>query len=167
MELKFDSLQIDLGERAYPIIIGEGIIDVLGDFFRQDIGRSALIVTNETVGEIYLDRLRCSLGNIFDYVFDIVLSDGEQFKNWESLNLIFDALLDNECDRKTTIFALGGGVVGDVAGFAASTYMRGIPFVQVPTTLLAQVDSSVGGKTAINHPKGKNMIGAFYQQIEI
>ena len=163
MELKFDSLQIDLGERAYPIIIGEGIIDVLGDFFRQDIGRSALIVTNETVGEIYLDRLRCSLGNIFDYVFDIVLSDGEQFKNWESLNLIFDALLDNECDRKTTIFALGGGVVGDVAGFSASTYMRGIPFVQVPTTLLAQVDSSVGGKTAINHPKGKNMIGAFYQ----
>lgn len=163
MELKFDSVRIDLGSRAYPIIIGEDLLGVVDRFMPQDIGRSALIVTNHNVGEIYLDELRSSLGNIFDCVYDVILPDGEEFKTWENLNSIFDALLKNECDRKTVIFALGGGVVGDMAGFAASAYMRGISFVQVPTTLLAQVDSSVGGKTGINHPMGKNMIGAFYQ----
>jgi 3-dehydroquinate synthase len=123
----------------------------------------ALIVTNTTVAPLYAARLQKALAGRHRAIDVVALPDGEEHKNWQTLNLIFDALLANESDRKTVIYALGGGVVGDMAGFAASSYMRGVPFVQVPTTLLAQVDSSVGGKTAINHPLGKNMIGAFYQ----
>ena len=122
-----------------------------------------MVVTNHTVAPLYLERLRLALSPVYPRVLHVSLPDGEMFKTWESLNLIFDALLSNECDRKTVLFALGGGVIGDMTGFAAASFMRGVPFVQVPTTLLAQVDSSVGGKTAINHPLGKNMVGAFYQ----
>ena len=126
-------------------------------------GTSALIVTNTTVGEIYADRFRGTLEEFHSKVRVLALPDGEEYKTWETLQLIFDELLRHGCDRKTVLYALGGGVIGDMTGFAAACYMRGVPFVQVPTTLLAQVDSSVGGKTAINHPLGKNMIGAFYQ----
>ena len=122
-----------------------------------------MIITNSTVGPLYTEQLRAVLARKYGLVHVVELPDGEEYKTWETLNLIFDALLANGCDRKTVLFALGGGVVGDMTGFAAASYMRGVPFVQVPTTLLAQVDSSVGGKTAINHPLGKNMIGAFYQ----
>jgi 3-dehydroquinate synthase len=120
-------------------------------------------VTNTTVAPLSASRLQKALESRHRAIDIVALPDGEEHKNWQTLNLIFDALLQNESDRKTVIYALGGGVVGDMAGFAASSYMRGVPYVQVPTTLLAQVDSSVGGKTAINHPLGKNMIGAFYQ----
>jgi 3-dehydroquinate synthase len=126
-----------------------------------------MIVTNETVAPLYLQALRAALASHFGTLHDVVLPDGEAFKDWPTLNRIFDALLANGCDRKTVLFALGGGVVGDMTGFAAACYMRGVPFVQVPTTLLAQVDSSVGGKTAINHPLGKNMVGAFYQPLRV
>jgi 3-dehydroquinate synthase len=115
------------------------------------------------VAPLYAQRLADALAGRYARVHQVVLPDGESFKTWETLNLIFDALLGHGCDRKTVLYALGGGVVGDMTGFAAASYMRGVPFVQVPTTLLAQVDSSVGGKTGINHPLGKNMIGAFYQ----
>jgi 3-dehydroquinate synthase len=124
---------------------------------------AALIVTNTTVGPLYVQRLAAALQGKYKAVYTVVLPDGEAYKTWQTLNLIFDALLHNSCDRKTVLYALGGGVVGDMTGFAAASYMRGVPFVQVPTTLLAQVDSSVGGKTGINHPLGKNMVGAFYQ----
>ena len=115
------------------------------------------------VGPLYLDGVAQALRAAGKRVTEIVLPDGEEQKTWQNLQRIYDGLLGDQCDRKTTVIALGGGVVGDMAGFAAATYMRGVPFVQVPTTLLAQVDSSVGGKTGINHPLGKNMIGAFYQ----
>lgn len=158
-----DTVEIDLGERSYPILIGSGqaLWDQALALFPK--GTSALIVTNATVAPLYAKALRERLERIYPKVLEVVLPDGEQYKNWEVLNLIFDALLANGGDRKTVLYALGGGVVGDMAGFAAASFMRGVPFVQVPTTLLAQVDSSVGGKTAINHPLGKNMIGAFYQ----
>ena len=122
-----------------------------------------MIVTNDVVAPLYLSALKQVLNRQYAQVHEVVLPDGEAHKDWQTLNLIFDGLLSNGCDRKTVLFALGGGVVGDMTGFAAASYMRGVPFVQVPTTLLSQVDSSVGGKTAINHPQGKNMIGAFYQ----
>ena len=122
-----------------------------------------MIVSNTTVAPLYISGLRTALQKRYPQVHEIRLPDGEQHKNWETLQTIFNVLLQHACDRKTVLFALGGGVVGDMTGFAAASYMRGVPFVQVPTTLLAQVDSSVGGKTAINHPLGKNMIGAFYQ----
>jgi 3-dehydroquinate synthase len=128
---------------------------------------SALIVTNTKVAPLYLARLRDALRGRHENLHEVVLPDGESFKTWETLNVIFDALLSRASDRKTTLYALGGGVIGDMTGFAAASYMRGVPFVQVPTTLLAQVDSSVGGKTAINHPMGKNMIGAFYQPLRV
>ena len=144
------------------IEICQGFFDA-GDDFYIPSGSSALIVTNDIVSPIYTNLLIGKIDNKFSNVLVLVLQDGESQKNWNSLSKIFDCLLENGCDRKAVIFALGGGVIGDMAGFAASTYMRGIPFVQVPTTLLAQVDSSVGGKTAINHPLGKNMIGSFYQ----
>jgi 3-dehydroquinate synthase len=121
------------------------------------------IVTNTTVAPLYLEKVAAPLRAAGRDIVPIILRDGEEYKNWENLNEVFDALLANKCDRKTTLVALGGGVIGDMTGFAAATYMRGVPFVQIPTTLLAQVDSSVGGKTGINHPLGKNMIGAFYQ----
>jgi len=126
-------------------------------------GQRVVIVTNTVVAPLYLEALQRQLNQLGKQVEAIVLPDGEEYKTWESLMLVFDALLAKKCDRKTTLLALGGGVIGDMTGFAASAYMRGIPFVQIPTTLLAQVDSSVGGKTGINHPLGKNMIGAFYQ----
>jgi 3-dehydroquinate synthase len=154
-------LKLDLGERDYPIFIGEGLLSDTSLYSPYIAGKKVMLVTNETVGPLYEKQVRQALS---DYEVDsVVLPDGEQYKNWETLNLIFDALLEKAHSRKTTIVALGGGVVGDMAGFAASAYQRGVDFIQVPTTLLSQVDSSVGGKTAINHPLGKNMIGAFYQ----
>jgi shikimate kinase / 3-dehydroquinate synthase len=156
-------LNVELGERSYPITIGPKLLDDGALLNRHiDAGRVA-IVTNTTVAPLYLARVAGALRAAGREVVEIILPDGEEHKTWQSLNLVFDALLAAKCDRKTTIIALGGGVIGDLAGFAASSYMRGVPFVQVPTTLLSQVDSSVGGKTGINHPLGKNMIGAFYQ----
>ncbi|GKT21413.1 3-dehydroquinate synthase [Acidovorax sp. SUPP3334] len=156
-------MNIALGDRSYPIVIGEGLLGQPATYQNLPAAASALIVTNSTVAPLYAQRLHDALAARYPRVLQVVLPDGEEHKTWQTLNLIFDALLSNGCDRKTVMFALGGGVVGDMTGFAAASYMRGVPFVQVPTTLLAQVDSSVGGKTAINHPLGKNMIGAFYQ----
>lgn len=155
------TLHVDLGERSYPILIGEQLID-RGELFSHHIrGKQVAIVTNDTVAPLYLERLSRSLA---DYILTpVVLPDGEAHKNWQTLQLIFDELLTARHDRGTTIIALGGGVIGDMAGFAAACYQRGVDFIQVPTTLLSQVDSSVGGKTGINHPLGKNMVGAFYQ----
>lgn len=154
---------IDLGDRSYTIHIGPGLLDDPAAWAGLPEAASALIVTNETVAPLYAQRLHARLAARHRVIHSVVLPDGEEHKTWQTLNLIFDGLLSHGCDRKTVIYALGGGVVGDMSGFAAASYMRGVPFVQVPTTLLAQVDSSVGGKTAINHPLGKNMIGAFYQ----
>ena len=157
-------VRIALDSRAYDIRIALGLLDAPDTFAAVAAPKAtALIVTNTTVAPLYADRLAASLQPHFARVLRCVLPDGEEYKDWQTLNLIFDALLKHQCDRKTTLFALGGGVIGDMTGFAAASFMRGVPFVQVPTTLLAQVDSSVGGKTAINHPLGKNMIGAFYQ----
>ena len=158
------AVPIDLGERSYNISIGSGLLgqpDLFAAFANP--GADALVVSNPAVAALYAERLAAVLAPHHRHVHPLLLPDGEEHKDWHSLNLIFDALLDQGADRKVTLYALGGGVVGDMTGFAAACYMRGVPFVQVPTTLLAQVDSSVGGKTAINHPKGKNMIGAFYQ----
>ena len=154
---------IELGDRSYSIDIGDALLSSEHAFDGLPQATSALIVTNETVAPLYLECLKAALLPRYARVLTVLLPDGEAYKTWESLNLIFDGLLSTGCDRKTVLFALGGGVVGDMTGFAAASFMRGVPFVQVPTTLLAQVDSSVGGKTAINHPLGKNMIGAFYQ----
>jgi len=154
---------IDLGERSYPIVIGPGLIADPASYADLPASATALVVTNTTVAPLYAQAVRDALAQRFRAVRVLELPDGEAHKNWETLNLVFDALLAHGADRKTVLFALGGGVVGDMTGFAAASYMRGVPFVQLPTTLLAQVDSSVGGKTAINHPLGKNMIGAFYQ----
>jgi 3-dehydroquinate synthase len=157
------TVNVDLGERAYPIHIGTELIGKSELFAPHIAGSSVMIVTNTTVDPLYGDVLRQALAPLGKKVATVVLPDGEAYKNWETLNLIFDALLTEHADRKTTLIALGGGVIGDMTGFAAACYMRGVPFIQVPTTLLSQVDSSVGGKTGINHPLGKNMIGAFYQ----
>ncbi len=158
---------IDLGERSYPILIGSGLLADPAAFDAVAAGADALIVTNTTVAPLYGERLARALAPRHRRVYQLPLPDGEQHKDWATLNLVFDALLTHGADRKTVLYALGGGVVGDMTGFAAACYMRGVPFVQVPTTLLAQVDSSVGGKTAINHPLGKNMIGAFYQPLAV
>jgi len=150
-------------KRSYPIYIGHGIlqqIDLIVSCLPQ---KRVAIVSNTTIAPLYLDKLLAALEKRGVISVPIILPDGEVHKNWETLNLIFDALLKNHCERNTAIVALGGGVIGDLTGFAAATYLRGVPFIQIPTTLLAQVDSSVGGKTGINHPLGKNMIGAFYQ----
>ena len=157
------TVDISLAERSYPILIGDGLLDSASTFATLPRGNTAVVVSNTTVAPLYSARLKSSLAGRYERVMELALPDGESFKHWETLNLIFDTLLAHTCDRKTVLFALGGGVVGDMTGFAAASYMRGVPFVQVPTTLLAQVDSSVGGKTGINHPLGKNMIGAFYQ----
>ena len=157
------TLTVDLGERSYPIHIGPGLLDRPELIVPHLAQPRAAIVTNTTVGPLYLDRLTRTLESAGVQVIPVVLPDGEEYKNWETLNRIFDALLTHRAERKTTLIALGGGVIGDLTGFAAASYQRGVPFIQVPTTLLAQVDSSVGGKTGINHPLGKNMIGAFYQ----
>ena len=160
MQKVLRELEVDLGERSYPIIIGQ---QLLGEFDLAPwvAGKQVMIVTNETVAPLYLEQAKaCFPGKAVDVV---VLPDGEKYKDWQTLNLIFTALLEKRHTRKTTLVALGGGVVGDMAGFAAATYQRGVPFIQIPTTLLSQVDSSVGGKTGINHPLGKNMVGAFHQ----
>jgi len=161
------TVAIELADRSYHIAIRGSLFDNPLSYAQLPKAGAALIVTNTTVGPLYAERLHKALAPQYAQVHTVVLPDGEEFKTWENLNLIFDALLSHGCDRKTTLFALGGGVVGDMTGFAAASYMRGVPFVQVPTTLLAQVDSSVGGKTAINHPLGKNMIGAFYQPLKV
>lgn len=157
------TLDVALGDRAYPIYIGSGLLAHENLLLPHIRGRQAVVVSNETVAPLYLDALVETLARGGVGAIPVILPDGEEFKTWETLNRIFDGLLANRCERKTTLIALGGGVIGDMGGFAAACYQRGMPFVQVPTTLLAQVDSSVGGKTAINHPLGKNMIGAFYQ----
>jgi shikimate kinase/3-dehydroquinate synthase len=157
------NLNVELGERSYPIAIGPGVLDDAAQLARHIGGNKAAIVTNTTVAPLYLEKVAAPLRALGREVVEIILPDGEEHKHWGSLMAVFDALLANKCDRKTTLIALGGGVIGDLTGYAAASYMRGVPFVQIPTTLLAQVDSSVGGKTGINHPLGKNMIGAFYQ----
>ncbi len=159
----FHQVPIELGDRSYPINIGTGLLGDASTWTQVPRAAQGLIVTNTTVAPLYAAVLERAIEVRHDQVHVVVLPDGEAHKNWQTLNLIFDALLQHGCDRKTVLYALGGGVVGDMTGFAAASYMRGVPFVQVPTTLLAQVDSSVGGKTGINHPLGKNMIGAFYQ----
>lgn len=159
-------LRVALGDRSYPIVIGAGVLDDAA-LWRSTGASVAVVVTNENVAPLYLARLCETLALAGKQVQVVLLPDGEEYKTWEILNRIFDALLEQRRDRKTCLVALGGGVIGDVTGFAAATYQRGVPFVQVPTTLLSQVDSSVGGKTAINHPKGKNMIGAFYQPLMV
>ncbi|MBP6849968.1 MAG: 3-dehydroquinate synthase [Rhodoferax sp.] len=161
------TVPIALADRSYPIHIAGGLLGLAQTYADLPAAGAALIVTNTTVEPLYAGALRAALQGRFRQVHQVVLPDGEAYKTWESLNLIFDALLQHGCDRRTVLFALGGGVVGDMTGFAAASFMRGVPFVQVPTTLLAQVDSSVGGKTAINHPLGKNMIGAFYQPLKV
>ena len=161
-------VQIDLGDRSYPILIGGELLSDPATWAPQaDRKAAALIVTNVTVDKLYAATLAEALAPHFARVRTLALPDGEVYKDLAHLNLIFDELLGHEADRRTVLFALGGGVVGDMTGFAAACYMRGVPFVQVPTTLLAQVDSSVGGKTAVNHPLGKNMIGAFYQPQQV
>jgi len=155
------TLKVELAERSYPIHIGEHLLSTPELFLPYLAGRQVAIVTNETVAPLYLEQLSKALEGCS--VLPVVLPDGEAHKNWETLQQIFDALLGARHDRRTTVIALGGGVVGDMAGFAAACYQRGVDFIQVPTTLLSQVDSSVGGKTGINHPLGKNMVGAFYQ----
>lgn len=157
------SVSIPLGEHAYEIFITSSLPINWAYEVGLPSGTSAMLVTNETVGSLYAPAFVRELQSRYPLVHSVILPEGEVFKSWETLNLIFDALLKNGCDRRTVLFALGGGVIGDMTGFAAAVYMRGISFVQIPTTLLAQVDSSVGGKTAINHTLGKNMIGAFYQ----
>lgn len=157
------TLHVALGNRAYPIHIGSGLIqnaDLILPYLKR---KQVAVVTNTTVAPLYLEKLAKPLRDAGVSVIEIILPDGEAYKNSETLNLIYDALLKNRCERSTTLIALGGGVIGDLTGYAAATYLRGVPFIQIPTTLLSQVDSSVGGKTGINHPLGKNMIGAFYQ----
>ena len=153
-------VDVDLGQRSYPIIIASGLLERV-DIESYVHGARALIITNTTIEPLLADHLLARLGS--KKVEVLVLPDGEQYKTVDSLQRIYDHLIENGHDRKTTLIALGGGVIGDMTGFAAATYQRGVNFIQVPTTLLAQVDSSVGGKTAVNHPMGKNMIGAFYQ----
>jgi len=155
------TLQVDLGDRAYPIYIGSDLISN-PEFFAQHIkGSRVMVVSNTTVAPLYLDQLKQALVDF--NVSEVILPDGEEFKTLDVLNQIYTALLENRFDRTCTLIALGGGVVGDMTGYAAASYQRGVNFIQVPTTLLSQVDSSVGGKTGVNHPLGKNMIGAFHQ----
>lgn len=164
MSSSFQTLTVALDERSYPIHIGCGLLGN-ADLWRPHLNpkMGAVVITNTTVAPLYLDTVMATLAELGCPAFSVILPDGEAYKSWETLNTVFDALLENRCERGTTLIALGGGVIGDLVGFAAACYQRGAPFIQVPTTLLSQVDSSVGGKTAINHPLGKNMIGAFYQ----
>jgi len=155
------TLTVDLGERSYPIVIGAGLLDNGYDLTSHLVGEHCLVVSNETVAPLYLDKLKSCLGN--SSVTVIELPDGEEHKTVATVESILDRLVESKAGRDVTMVALGGGVVGDIAGFAAACYMRGVAFMQVPTTLLAQVDSSVGGKTGVNHPGGKNLIGAFHQ----
>lgn len=155
------TLTVDLGERSYPIYIGESLLAKPDLILKNLKGKQVFVVTNETVAPLYLEQIRNTLKGL--HYSEIILPDGEQFKTLEILSQIFDKLLEDKHNRSTTLVALGGGVIGDITGFAASAYQRGVDFIQVPTTLLSQVDSSVGGKTGVNHPLGKNMIGAFHQ----
>ena len=156
-----NTLTVELGERSYPIFIGQGLLDNPELLTQHVQGRQVMVVSNDTIAPLYLDRVR-EIFSDFELA-TVILPDGEQYKNLDTLNLIFTALLENKFNRGCTLVALGGGVVGDITGFAAASYQRGVAFLQIPTTLLAQVDSSVGGKTGVNHPQGKNMIGAFHQ----
>ena len=161
MNTAVKTLEVDLGERSYPIYIGEGLYDN-PEYYRRHLGAGqVMVVTNETVAPLYLQTLLDALGGY--QVASVILPDGEEYKTLGVLDNIYTALLRQRFTRKATLIALGGGVIGDMTGFAAATYQRGVDFIQVPTTLLSQVDSSVGGKTGVNHPLGKNMIGAFYQ----
>jgi len=157
------TLKVELANRSYPIHIGRNLISDANLILPHLKRKHVAIVTNTTVAPLYLDKLSQALQAAGVTVIQIILPDGEAYKNTETLNTIYDVLLQNRCERSTTLIALGGGVIGDLTGYAAATYLRGVPFIQIPTTLLSQVDSSVGGKTGINHPLGKNMIGAFYQ----
>ena len=157
------TLLVALGNRTYPIHIGSGLIQQADLILPHLKRKNVAIISNTTVAPLYLEKLACALRAADVSVIEIILPDGEAYKNSETLNTIYDVLLKNRCERTTTLIALGGGVIGDLTGYAAATYLRGVPFIQIPTTLLSQVDSSVGGKTGINHPLGKNMIGAFYQ----
>lgn len=157
------TLNVDLGDRSYPIYIGSGLLNQPELLTNHIRGHSVLIVTNTTVAPLYLKTIESTLSTAKIRSDTVTLKDGEQFKTIDSVMTIVEALLTQQHDRQTTVIALGGGVVGDIAGFAASIYQRGVHFIQIPTTLLSQVDSSVGGKTGVNHPLGKNMIGAFYQ----
>lgn len=157
------TLTVDLRERSYPIYIGNQLLDNPNLLLDHIKGNSALIVSNTTVAPLYLDRIESTLKASELRWHSVTLPDGEQYKTLQSVETIIDSLIENRHDRKTTLIALGGGVIGDITGFAAAIYQRGVNFIQIPTTLLSQVDSSVGGKTGVNHPKGKNMIGAFYQ----
>ena len=161
MNTNMKTLSVPLGARSYPIYIGSGLLEQEQLFTQHIPGRQVLVVTNDTVAPLYLEACLKSLAQF--HCETIILPDGEQYKNLDTLNLIFDKLLTVRFDRNCTLVALGGGVIGDITGFAAASYQRGVHFIQVPTTLLAQVDSSVGGKTGVNHKLGKNMIGAFYQ----
>jgi len=156
-----ETLKVDLAERSYPIYIGTGLLARTDLFSTHIESQNVVVVTNDVVAPLYLKTLMAALPQA--RTLEIVLPDGEEHKTLAVWSGIFDRLLQARCDRRTTLIALGGGVVGDITGFAAACYQRGVPFIQVPTTLLAQVDSSIGGKTAVNHPLGKNMIGAFYQ----
>ncbi len=155
------TLTVDLGERSYPIYIGQDLLGNAELIASHIVGSEVLIVTNETVAPLYLQKVLDALKG--KRVESVVLPDGESYKNLDVVNQVFDVLLEKRFSRKVTLIALGGGVVGDMTGFAAACYQRGVPFIQIPTTLLSQVDSSVGGKTGVNHPLGKNMIGAFHQ----
>ncbi|CAN1510736.1 AroB 3-dehydroquinate synthetase [Burkholderiaceae bacterium] len=162
-----NTLTVNLGKRSYPIYIGSGLIDQAALFQAHLTGEAVYIVSNTTVAPLYAEPLKITLTQLQKQVHLITLPDGELYKDWSHLQTIFDALLQHGADRHTTLIALGGGVIGDMTGFAAASFMRGVQFIQVPTTLLAQVDSSVGGKTGINHPLGKNMIGAFHQPVAV
>ena len=162
-----ERVRIALADRSYDILIGAGLLGSAASYAGLPAGGRAVVVTNRTVAPLLAQRLSGALRTHYPRVEVIELPDGEAHKDWPTLNLIFDGLLASGCDRKTTLFALGGGVVGDMTGFAAACFMRGVPYVQVPTTLLSQVDSSVGGKTAINHALGKNMIGVFNQPLRV
>ncbi|MFA6178429.1 MAG: 3-dehydroquinate synthase [Candidatus Methylopumilus sp.] len=157
------TLKVELGSRTYPIYIGQELLSRADLILPHLKKKQVAVVTNTIVAPLYLEKFAQPLRDAGVTVISIILPDGEAYKNAETLSLIYDALLKNRCERNTTLIALGGGVIGDLTGYAAATYLRGVPFIQVPTTLLSQVDSSVGGKTGINHPLGKNMIGAFYQ----
>ena len=162
--MNVEQIKVALGERSYDITLGADILDTIGALCRElGLSGTAAVVTNTTIAPLFYDRVRAAMEAAGYRVVPVLLPDGEGHKNSATLNLIYDALVDASLDRGSFILALGGGVIGDMAGFAAASYLRGIPFVQLPTTLLSQVDSSVGGKTGINHPRGKNLIGAFYQ----
>lgn len=161
--IQMQTLKVELADRSYPIYIGKNLLSDASLILPYLKRKHVAIVTNTTVAPLYLVKLSQTLQAAGVKVIPIILPDGEAYKNSETLNTIYDVLLLNRCERSTTLIALGGGVIGDLTGYAAATYLRGVPFIQVPTTLLSQVDSSVGGKTGINHPLGKNMIGAFYQ----